>query len=122
MTNTAWFLALVADRAGGAAAPAYALSGWRIAILFLIFAALLGLSWKLNRGQGGLGLGFGFRRLLQPGAAKILIHERKWIDSRTSVSLVEAEGERFLLAQSHGTIAWQPLAKRTNPKNGSIND
>ncbi len=101
--NTAWFLGLAADQA---APPAtLSLPWWRVGVLFLIFAVLLGVWWWVNRNR------LNFRSFLQQAEQKIVLREQRWINPRTVICLVEVGGESFLLAQSQGAVAWQPLGK-----------
>ncbi len=132
--SMAWFLGAVAGQAaasstsavpGATASPAVsslsssalataasvpALPLWRIALLVLIFAALLGVWFWVNRGRINL------RTLLQPGTQRISIQEQRWVNGRTRICLVEVEGERFLLVQGQGSAAWQPLQPKAAPK------
>ena len=77
-------------------------------ILGLLFAGLLGL-WIWSRrkaaGQGLLGKNLG-------NSFKII--QKRWIDQRTGVCLVEAEEQTFLLAYSAGGVSWQPLKKTSS--------
>jgi hypothetical protein len=75
-------------------------------ILGLLFAGLVGL-WLWSRrkaaGRGSLGnnLGTSFRIL-----------QKRWIDQRTGICLVEAEEQVFLLAYTAGGgVSWQVLDK-----------
>jgi len=78
----------------------------RWVILFLLFAGLMGL-WIWSRRQaaangtlsGALGSSF-----------KVL--QKRWVDQRTGVCLVEAEEKIFLLAYTvGGGVSWQALDK-----------
>lgn len=78
----------------------------RWALLILLFAGLFGV-WFWSRrqamGQGGPGGTSG-------SALKII--QKRWIDQRTGVALVEAEDKTFLLAYTvGGGVSWQPLEK-----------
>jgi hypothetical protein len=75
-------------------------------LLGLLFAGLLGL-WLWSRRQaarqGPLGA--------NPGSSfKVL--QKRWVDQRTGVCLVEAEEQTFLLAYTvGGGVSWQALEK-----------
>jgi len=75
-------------------------------ILGLLFAGLVGLwFWSrrqaANRGPLGATLGASFRIL-----------QKRWIDQRTGICLVEAEDQVFLLAYTAGGgVSWQQLDK-----------
>jgi len=77
-------------------------------LLVLVFAGLFGL-WLWSRRQaarrGPAGSG--------PGASfKVL--QKRWVDQRTGVCLVEAEDQVFLLAYTvGGGVSWQALEKPT---------
>jgi len=77
-------------------------------ILGLLFAGLLGLwIWSrrqaANRSMPGNGVG---------GSFKVL--QKRWIDQRTGVCLVEADEQVFLLAYTvGGGVSWQALDKPT---------
>ena len=75
-------------------------------LLGLLFAALLG-TWLWARRQaarnGPLGANAG-------SSFKVL--QKRWVDQRTGVCLVEAEDQTFLLAYTvGGGVSWQPLEK-----------
>jgi flagellar biogenesis protein FliO len=76
-------------------------------LLVLLFAGLLGL-WLWSRRQAanqGLPSGVG-------GSFKIL--QKRWVDQRTGVCLVEVEDKKFLLAYTvGGGVSWQPLDPAT---------
>ena len=107
--STAWFLGVAADQAAAPILPGgvagVSLPWWRVAVLGLIFVVLLGIWLWVNRERVNL------RGLLQPSTHQIVFHEQRYVNPRTVVCLVEVEGERFLLAQSQGSLAWQPLGK-----------
>jgi flagellar biogenesis protein FliO len=75
-------------------------------LLGLLFAGLLGV-WLWSRRQnsrtGPLGS--------NPGSSfKVL--QKRWVDQKTGVCLVEAEDQTFLLAYTvGGSVSWQPLEK-----------
>jgi len=78
----------------------------RYILLGLLFASLLGVwiySRRQAKGQGPLGY--------NPGSSfKVL--QKRWVDQRTAVCLVEAEDQTFLLAYTAGGgVSWQPLNK-----------
>ena len=75
-------------------------------LLVLVFAGLFGL-WLWSRRQAA-------RRgpaVSGPGASfKVL--QKRWVDQRTGVCLVEAEDQVFLLAYTvGGGVSWQALDK-----------
>ncbi len=117
----AWLLALAADQAAapslpgmGHLAPA-APSWWRIAAMLVVLGLLLLVWWKVNRGQVGLGK-LGLDRFLKPEARRLVLGEQRWLNGRTVVCVVEVGGERFLLAQTQGALAWQPLSPAAPPQ------
>lgn len=78
-------------------------------LLGLIFAGLLG-AWLWSRrfaaGQGTLGG-------VINGSLKVL--QKRWVDQRTGVALVEAENQFFLLAYTvGGGVSWHPVDKTAN--------
>ena len=78
----------------------------RWVLLGLLFVGLFG-AWFWSRryaaGQGPLGATLG-------GSLKIL--QKRWLDQRTGVALVEAENQTFLLAYTvGGGVSWQPIDK-----------
>ena|ERR1700683_1093640 len=79
----------------------------RWVLLGLLFVGLFGL-WLWSRRQasrqGPLGS--------NPGSSfKVL--QKRWVDQRTGVCLVEAEEQTFLLAYTvGGGVSWQVLAKK----------
>jgi flagellar biogenesis protein FliO len=75
-------------------------------ILGLLFAGLIGL-WLWSRRQaasrGPLGTNLG---------ASFKVLQKRWVDQRTGVCLVEAEDQVFLLAYTvGGGVSWQALDK-----------
>jgi hypothetical protein len=83
----------------------------RWTILVLLFAGLTG-AWLWSRrqvaGRGAPGkeLGPQFRIL-----------QKRWIDQKTGICLVEADQHQYLLAYTvGGSVSWQPLEKQTEPK------
>jgi hypothetical protein len=78
----------------------------RWVILFLLFAGLIGL-WFWSRRQAAAPGPLGGA----PGSSfKVL--QKRWIDQRTGVCLVEAEEKIFLLAYTvGGGVSWQALDK-----------
>ncbi|SDU24905.1 Flagellar biosynthesis protein, FliO [Verrucomicrobium sp. GAS474] len=121
--SVAWFLGAAAEQATsasaslpsssafasvGSAAVTPPLAWWRLAALIVLFAVLLGIWFYLNRSRfnlrslGSLGSTVG-------GGRKIEVKEQRWLTSRTSVALVEVDGQRFLLAHGPDTASWQPL-------------
>lgn len=75
-------------------------------LLFLLFASLLGVwIWSRRQAQGNAPLG------THPGSSfKVL--QKRWVDQKTGVCLVEAEDKTFLLAYTvGGGVSWQPLDK-----------
>jgi flagellar biogenesis protein FliO len=85
-------------------------------LLGLLFASLFGL-WFWSRRQaarqGPLGS--------HPGSSfKVL--QKRWVDQKTGVCLVEAEEKTFLLAYTvGGGISWQPLEKATPTSEEPLN-
>jgi hypothetical protein len=82
----------------------------RWTILVLLFAGLTG-AWLWSRrqvaGRGAPGkeLGPQFRIL-----------QKRWIDQKTGICLVEADARQYLLAYTvGGSVSWQPLEKQPAP-------
>lgn len=88
----------------------------RYVLLGLLFLSLLAV-WLWSRRQAGnLGpLG------ANPGSSfKIL--QKRWVDQKTGVCLVEAEDKTFLLAYTvGGSVSWQPLEKAAPTPEEPIN-
>lgn len=81
------------------------LDWWRWLGLFFVFAGLLACWILVQRGQIGPGWA---RRTTQ----RLNVLETRSVGNRTSVSLVEVDGETFLLAhQSGGGLSWQRLGR-----------
>ncbi len=83
-------------------------------LLGLVFAGLFGL-WLWSRRQAsrqgllGRGIGTSFKVL-----------QKRWVDQRTGICLVEAEEKTFLLAYTvGGGVSWQAL-ETTAPDSGKI--
>jgi len=75
-------------------------------LLGLLFAGLLGTwIWAGRKAARNRPLGS------HPGSSfKVL--QKRWVDQRTGVCLVEAEEQTFLLAYTvGGGVSWQPLEK-----------
>jgi hypothetical protein len=78
----------------------------RWVVLILLFAGLLGL-WLWSKRQARLNHPRG--KAAAPG---FKVTQKRWLDQRTGVCLVEAEGQGFLLAYTvGGGVSWQPVAK-----------
>ena len=75
-------------------------------ILGLLFAGLLGLwLWSRRQAAGRVSLGNGL-------SASFKVLQKRWIDQRTGVCLVEADEQTFLLAYTvGGGVSWQALEK-----------
>ncbi len=78
----------------------------RWVLLVVLFVGLAGL-WLWSRIQAKrLGLPAGV------AAPLVKILQKRWIDQRTGVCLVEAENKTFLLAYTvGGGVSWQPIEK-----------
>ena len=78
----------------------------RYVLLGLLFAGLFAAWWwsrQQAKANGTLGSQLG-------GTFKVL--QKRWVDQRTGVALVEAEEQTFLLAYTvGGGVSWQPVAK-----------
>ena len=75
-------------------------------ILGLLFAGLFGL-WLWSRRQAA-----GKRMIGQNLGAKFTVLQKRWIDQRTGICLVEAEEKTFLLAYTvGGGVSWQAVEK-----------
>ncbi|HEX4141004.1 MAG TPA: flagellar biosynthetic protein FliO [Candidatus Methylacidiphilales bacterium] len=83
----------------------------RWVILIVLFAGLLGLwlwSKRQAAGQNALGKNVG-------SAFKVV--QKRWLDQRTGVCLIEAEDQSFLLAYTvGGGVSWQPVEKAELPE------
>src|SRR5579875_2476072 len=80
----------------------------RWVVLILLFGGLLAL-WIWSRRQARLHNPAG-----RAAAAGFKITQKRWLDQRTGVCLLEAEGQSFLLAYTvGGGVSWQPMAKKT---------
>jgi hypothetical protein len=82
----------------------------RWVLLGLLFVALFG-TWiwsrRLASGKSSLGNVLGGA---VSGSLKVL--QKRWIDQRTGVALIEAEDQTFLLAYTvGGGVSWQPVEK-----------
>jgi len=116
--SAAWFLgaaeqlSLSLSSGSGSAAVTPPLAWWRLGLLGLLFAALLGIWFYLNRSRLNLrGLG----SLGTPAGRKIEVKEQRWLNSRTAVALIEVDGQRFLLAYGPDTASWQSLQSLQSP-------
>jgi len=78
----------------------------RWTLLVLLFGSLFGVwlwSRRQAKGMGPLGPNTG-------GNFKVL--QKRWVDQKTGICLVEAEEQTFLLAYTvGGSVSWQPLDK-----------
>ena len=84
----------------------------RWTLLGLLFASLLGvwlwsrrqsLSGCLSRREGGTG-------------APLRIVQRRWVDYRTGICIVDVEGRSFLMAYTvGGSVTLEPLPSSANP-------
>jgi hypothetical protein len=82
----------------------------RWVILFLLFAGLFAL-WVYAKRQAGLRQG---PTGTTTGGFKVL--QKRWIDQRTGVCLIEANDKSYLLAYTvGGSVSWQPLDKNPTP-------
>jgi flagellar biogenesis protein FliO len=106
--KTGWLVCFAASPPLTTGTEAAGVEWWRLAFLGLIFIGLFVLWWWVNRGR------INFRGLLNPKEPKIKVEDQRWLNSRSSVVLVQVEGERFLLAQSQHGVAWQKLASSVN--------
>lgn len=91
---------------------------WRWGVLAVMMGGLLGVWLWANRGKGGT-----WKRFLTSPRSSIKVCDRRWIGAKTSVALIEVEGERFLLAQTPSAVSWQKMEskkKETRPRNGKI--
>ena len=78
-------------------------------LLVLLFGSLFGVWWWSRRKAKGTGP-------LGPNAgSSFKVLQKRWVDQKTGVCLVEAEGKTFLLAYTvGGSVSWQPLDKATD--------
>jgi hypothetical protein len=79
-------------------------------ILGVLFAGLLG-TWLWSRRQAA-----GRQTLSGALGASFKVLQKRWVDQKTGICLVESEKETFLLAYTvGGGVSWQPLAKSQAP-------
>jgi len=77
--------------------------------LVLLFAGLLA-AWYWSKRQAKLA------GPAKPGGAGFKVAQKRWLDQKTGVALVEAEGQSFLLAYTvGGGVSWQPVTKKSDP-------
>ena len=77
----------------------------RWVVLILLFGGLLA-AWVWSRRQARLNHAPG-----RAAAAGFKIAQKRWLDQKTGLCLVEAGSERFLLAYTvGGGVSWQPVA------------
>ncbi len=81
----------------------HSLPWWRWLLLLLLFATLVGAWYGLNRDK------LNPRNWLAPSTSLIRVLERRWLGSKSYISLVEVNGQRFLLAQTPQGVAWQKI-------------
>ena len=78
----------------------------RWTLLVLLFAGLLGVWIWSKRKAAAEGLTGG------ASGSSFKVLQKRWVDQRTGVCLVEAEEKIFLLAYTvGGGVSWQPLDK-----------
>lgn len=78
----------------------------RWVILGILFAGLLGV-WLWSRRQAA-----GKRVIGQNLGAKFSVLQKRWIDQKTGICLVESEEKTFLLAYTvGGGVSWQAVDK-----------
>lgn len=84
------------------------LEWWRIAVMTGFMLALGGVWLVVSRDHVKTQI----RQFMggQGPSQKIRIVERKSLTAKTSVTLLEVEGETFLLAESAGGLAWKELS------------
>jgi hypothetical protein len=86
----------------------------RWVILGVLFTGLLGL-WLWSKRQAALRGPLG----KNPGSS-FKVTQKRWVDQRTGVCLVEAEEQTFLLAYTvGGGVSWQVLEKKESGVNRS---
>ncbi len=79
----------------------------RWVVLILLFGGLLAL-WLWSRHQARLNNPAG-----RAAAAGFKVTQKRWLDQRTGLCRVEAEGQSFLLAYTvGGGVSWQPVATK----------
>jgi flagellar biogenesis protein FliO len=85
-------------------------------LLVLLFAAMFGM-WLWSRRQARLQGPLGSN----PGSSfKIL--QKRWVDQKTGVCLVEADEKTFLMAYTvGGGVSWQPLEKAATAPEEPVN-
>ena len=76
-------------------------------VLVLLFGGLFAL-WLWSRRQARLNNPLG-----RNPAAGFKVTQKRWLDQRTGVCLVETDAQSFLLAYTvGGGVSWQPVAKK----------
>jgi hypothetical protein len=76
-------------------------------ILVLLFGGLFAL-WLWSKRQARIA-----QRLGKNPAAGFQVTQKRWLDQRTGVCLVEIDGQGYLLAYTvGGGVSWQPVAKK----------
>jgi len=88
----------------------------RWTLLVLLFGGLLGL-WVWSKRKAAA------QGIAGASGSSLKVLQKRWVDQRTGVCLVEAEGKTFLLAYTvGGGVSWQPLdpaaslAEKSSPK------
>ena len=76
---------------------------WRLVVLLFFMGGLVGLWFWSNKGKMQMS------NLLSTKESKIIIQDRRWLNTKESLVLVEVEGEKFILVTGQGGSAWQRL-------------
>lgn len=83
---------------------------WRWALVILFFGGLGAFWWWSKMGE--------IKTLLagkKTGGPRLKIIERRYVGPKSSVVLLEVDGQSFLLAQTSAAAAWQPLVSKSAP-------
>jgi flagellar biogenesis protein FliO len=82
------------------------LEWWRIGLLIFVFGVLFVTWWWVNRGK------FPFNKKEKSSKIKMKVLESQWLTNQFSIHLIEAEGQKFLVARTNQHLAWQPLPNK----------
>jgi hypothetical protein len=78
----------------------------RLVILGVFFVALIG-AWIWSKRLAAR------KRAARTATAGFQVSQKRWLDQKTGVALIESEGQAFLLAYTvGGGVSWQPVAKQ----------
>jgi len=85
-------------------------------LLVLLFGSLFGV-WLWSRRQAK-----GMGPLGPTAGSSFKVLQKRWVDQKTGICLVEAEEKTFLLAYTvGGSVSWQPLDKAAPAHEPQVN-